>query len=281
VYRFCGVPTDNWLAMQVQVNGRGGSVVRTVVPADVTLAVLNVSFSAAGSWPLIPVDSTEAASAEPRLLSGTASLTGMARGASGQPLADVQVRVVDAAATARTDTAGRFTLGALPAGTQLLEARRIGYLIVRQPVELRAGRGTVTELRLQRIVSLDSIRVLAQRGTRYREFERNKRNLFGRYLNEEQIERQHALEVSDILRMTPGVRIVGYGYDAKIVSSRGPSSFRGPCEMNVVIDGMQNMQINQWVQPGDIAAMEIYAGSAGAPSQYDRGCGVIVIWTKR
>jgi hypothetical protein len=50
--------------------------------------------------------------------------------------------------------------------------------------------------------------------------------------------------------------------------------------VNVVIDNMQHQDIN-WVQPSDIGAMEIYAGPAGAPVQYDRACGLIVIWTKR
>src|SRR2546423_11045500 len=110
VYRFCGVPTDSWLLVQVQMNGRGGSVVRTVVPTDITLTALDLSFSASGSWPLVPVDSAIGVSGKEQLLSGTASLTGIVRGASGQPLADVQVRVVDAAATARTDSTGRFAL---------------------------------------------------------------------------------------------------------------------------------------------------------------------------
>ena len=280
-YRICGLPTDGWLAVQVQHTGRGGSVLRASIGESTGVLVLNVSFSAEAARALAASDAAaQNESAPVPLLTGTASVSGMVLGEAGQPLAGVQLRVLDAASTARTDSAGRYALSALPAGTQLLEAKRIGYRIVQQPVHLVRGRDVEVAIRLQRVVSLDSIRIVAQR-SRYREFERQRRSGFGRFLTEDDIEKRNATQVTDLIRMMPGLRIVGGGFDAKVVSSRGSQSLSGRlCETNVVIDGMQHQDIN-WVHPSDIGAMEVYAGPAGAPVLYDRTCGVVVIWTKR
>jgi hypothetical protein len=58
----------------------------------------------------------------------------------GLPLSGAQVRVVGARGTALSDEGGRFELRDLPAGTQVLEVKRIGYLLAQQPVGLRATR---------------------------------------------------------------------------------------------------------------------------------------------
>jgi hypothetical protein len=171
-------------------------------------------------------------------------------------------------------------LTGLPAGTQLLEAKRVGYRIVQQPVQLLAGREGAAAVQLRRVVSLDSVLVVARR-SRYREFERNRRNGFGRFLGEDDIQKRHAFETSDLLRTTSGFRVSGTGYDAKVYGTRAGFSLSGrACETNVVIDGMQHQDIN-WLQPADIGALELYPGPAGAPVQYDSACGVVVIWTKR
>jgi hypothetical protein len=196
-------------------------------------------------------------------------------------LSGAQVRVLDAAGIATTDSLGAFTLSNLPGGTQLVEVRRIGYALGQVPVELRSGRAVSTVVTLTRFVSLDSIRVVARR-SQYREFEnRARRSAFGRFLSEEDLEKRHPHELSDIVRFLPGFRVNGAGFDAKIVSSRGASSFRqAACETNIVIDGMQHQDVNL-VNPQDVGAVEAYSSSAGAPVQYESFCGVIVIWTKR
>ena len=54
----------------------------------------------------------------------------------------------------------------------------------------------------------------------------------------------------------------------------------GACLTNVVIDGIQHQEINL-VDPSNVAAIELYASSAGAPPPYDAFCGVAVLWMKR
>jgi hypothetical protein len=277
VYRLCGVPTDSYLLLQVQSEGRAGSALRTEVSDSVGFRRLDLSFSVQASRALVSTTAS-ADTTEPPPLTGTAALTGTVRNSTGQPLADVLVRVVDAAGSSRTDSLGHFRLSGLPAGSQLVEALRIGYFIGRKPVELRSGRTIDVQLSIDRIVSLDSIRVVAQR-SRYKEFEQHKRSPTGRYFTEDQIAQRHAYETAELFRLIPGFRIVGEGYDTKVVSTRG-TGFNRTCSPNVVIDNMQNQDLSV-VRPNDIGAMEVYNDGVGGPPGANRGCGVIVIWTKR
>jgi hypothetical protein len=277
-YRVCGVPTDEWVHLQVQQRGMAGTEIRLLVPDSAGVVVRHLSLSAASARPI--ADSAVAADSAPSSLTGTAAVSGVIRGVGGLPLADAQVRLLGARGMVVSDPRGRFALGDLPSGTQVLEVRRIGYLLVQQPVELRSGRTVTQDVRLQRIVTLDSIRVLAQR-SRYREFEdRRKRSGFGTFFTEGDIEQRRAFESSDLLRMMPGFRVSGYGLDARVTSSRGVTSLTGPCAVNIVIDGMQGQDINL-IHPSSIGAMEIYRVGQPAPVQYDSRCGLIVIWSRR
>lgn len=284
-YRLCGVPTDTYLQLQVQDSGRAGSVITLSVGDEGGVMVQDLSLSGESARTLASLDSIARVAASDTtvkapLLSGTAIVSGTVHGPHGEPLGDAQVRIRDAAGVARTDSTGRFVLANQPAGSQLLETRRVGYLLSRVPIGLRSGRTTETVVTLTRIVNLDSILVTARRA-RYPDFERRRRNGFGRYFDESDIEKRHPFETSDLFRMLPGFRVVGFGLDARVVSSRGSHAFSGSaCATNIVINGMQHQEINL-LDPTNIGAIEAYPGPAGAPMQYDNFCGVIVIWMKR
>jgi hypothetical protein len=279
-YRICGLPTEGWLLVQVQHDGRSGSPLRLLVSEEAGVVVKELSISPRSAQPIAAAAASSDSAAAP-MMSGTAAVSGVVRGVGGLPLAGAQVRVMGAAPVTRSDERGRFSLGDLPAGSQVLEVRHIGYLIAQQPVELRGGRPISQDVRLQRIVNLDSVRVLAQR-SRYREFEQHRKsNGFGRFLDADQIARHSAFELSDVVRMIPGFRVSGFGLDAVVTSSRGVTSINGKCEVNIVMDGMEHQQINL-IHPTSVGAIEAYpAGGPPGPLEYDGRCGMIVIWSKR
>jgi hypothetical protein len=271
-YRACGVPMGEWLVVQVQHDGRAGAVIRTSVGAA-GVGVRNLSFGRAGARSL-----AGAASGTPDAASlpeGDAVLAGSVLRTDGQPIAGAQIQVLGTAARTRTDEQGNFALRRLPAGTLELEARQLGYGVVRRSVELRGGRTARVDLRLERVVALDSIRVVARR-LKFPEFESRRRfSMWGKFLDEDEIERRHATNASELIYTLPGFWVTGSGAGARVVSARSP----GACEVNVVIDRVPGQRIND-VPASQIAAIESYP-RGGGPPQYQQPCGVIVIWTKR
>ena len=261
-YRMCGVPTGAWVTMQVQHDSSSSPVFRTRVDDTLQIAIRHLSLGNG---------------------SGTASLLGMVSDPGGAPVASAEVWVRGTNANARTDAMGAYTLGALPEGTQELEVRRIGYALEVVPVELHSGTKTTANVRLRRIVNLDSVVVVATR-TKYPDFYAHKSSGFGRFLGPADIALQHVTRTSDIIRKIPGFMIRESGYHT-IVEAIGGSI--GGCPVTVVVDGMRVLEypptVND-VHPFDIAAIEAYPPSMApfAPPEYDiGGCGGIVIWTKR
>jgi len=277
-YLFCGLPTATWLEVQLRHGGRSSAIAELSISDSAGVAVRQLSMSPS-SAPMDTVAERMAAdTVDSDRLTGTAALSGVVRGIGGLPIAEAQLRIVGAASRVRSDSLGRFALADLPAGTQVLEVRHIGYLPAKLPVELRGRRTISQEVRLQRIVSLDSIRVVAQR-SRYKDFEQHKQfNSFGRFLAVDDIERRAPFETSDLVQSTPGFSVVGQGPFARVFSSRSMGS--RPCPVNVVIDRMQHLEINL-VKASDVGAIELYSAGWPAPAEYDARCGVIVIWTKR
>ena len=274
-YLACGVPTGTWLSMQLEHEGRVGAAIRMMIGDTLGVAIRHLSFSATAARPA----ADSGAVGEEAPLSGSAMLSGIVRGPSGAPVAGAEVRVWGTAAVGRTDASGRYSLNALPAGTQMLEVRRIGFAVAERSVELRDGATATSDVQLQRIVSLDSIRVVAMR-TRYPEFQKYRdQGPGGIFLGPDEVARQHVGLTSDIVAKFPGFRVVGHGYDAAVTSEVG-ASLGARCKTNIVIDGMENQSIND-VHPSDIGAMAVYRGGQMTAAVSDVRCGAILIWTKR
>ena len=274
-YRLCGVPTDSWLLVQVQHGDRIGSAFQLAIADASGVQVRHLSFSREGAYERAALDSALRDSTrvlEP--LAGTATLSGIVRGSGGRPIADAQVRVVGSAPTARTDGNGWFTLTGLPSGTHELEVRELGFPVQRLPVELRRGTMARREILLEGLQTLEGMHAVARR-SHYERFETNRRlSLTGRFLTQEQIEKRHVQNTSDLFSSFAAFRVVGSGPDAVVLSARGG------CRPNVVVDYLPNQNINT-VPPSLIAGIEAYPTTNGAPAEFRNLCGVIRIWVKR
>lgn len=281
-YRACGVPTGTWVSMQVQVEDRVGPVLRTRIDDTLGIVIRHLSLSV----PTTPDSGDTTASQVIAPFTGTATLTGVVRGPGGQPVASAEVRVRGARSSGVTDAQGNYTLRDLPAGTRELEVRRIGYELGEASVELRGGISARRDVQMQRVVTLDSIAVVATR-SRYSEFtEHRKMAVAGKFFGPEDIARRHPALTSDLVRSVGGFTIDHSRGRSKVVGGRGMAS-RNSCTANVVIDGMSFGKMDSDaisvddVKPGDIGAIEIYREGDNAPPEYSNGCGAIVIWTKR
>jgi hypothetical protein len=103
-YRFCGLPTNDPLLVQVQHHGRAGAVLSMKIPEGAGVLVRDVSFSARGAVAFS--DSAPASAAPAAPPSGTARLTGTVRDAAGRPVAGAQVRILGAEAGTPTHEHG-------------------------------------------------------------------------------------------------------------------------------------------------------------------------------
>ena len=274
-YRLCGVPTDSWLLVQVQHHERVGAAFQVLVGEASGVLLKHISLGDDGARPLASLAAAEAGAAPLPPLAGTASLAGVVRSPTGHPVVGAQVRVVSTEPLARTDDVGQFTLTGLPSGTQELEVRELGATIFRQPVELRSGRTAREEIVLRRVVSLDTMRAVASKRFRYDKFESNRRtSLTGIFFAQEDIERRHPQEVSDLFDSMVSFRVVGQGSGARLMN------LRGRCSPNVVVDYREGQDINS-VPPALVAAIEVYPTTNGAPAELTNLCGVVRIWVKR
>jgi hypothetical protein len=277
-YRMCGVPTGTWVSMQVRRDHRSGAVLRTRVDDTLGIAVQHLSFSTSSE--------TTADGGASALLSGTATLTGFVRSTAGTPVASVEVRVRGTQAEGRTDAQGAFTLRELPAGTQQLEVRRIGYAAAEVPVALHPGATTTHDVVLRRVVSLDSMIIVAAR-PKYPDFYVHKGAGMGYFLGPEALAKEHVTRTTDYFAKVPGFMVQEGSTRTLVVSSQGPGSLSGDCVATVVIDGMRLLEYPptvNYIHWSDVAAIEAYPASMAplAPPEYQiGGCGGIVIWTKR
>jgi len=89
-YRLCGVPTETYLLVQVQHDGRVGSTLSLTVGDAGGVLLRNLSLSRESARSIATIDSAASngvADTVPLVrLSGTATVTGTVRGPSGQPL---------------------------------------------------------------------------------------------------------------------------------------------------------------------------------------------------
>ena len=282
-YRLCGVPTDTWLSLQLQHMGRTGPVIRALVGDTLGIAVRHLSFSASTARPASDSAASASASVTDSVaalaLSGTAMLSGIVRGTGDLPLASADVSVRGTRGAVKADTLGRYSLSGLPAGTQMLEVRRIGYAAVELPVELRSGVMLSRDVRLQRIVNLDSIRVVASR-YRYREFnELRQRSMFGHFYGPEEMAAERTADLSDVVGRLPGVAVVGSGSRARAVVNRGPNK---GCVIPIILNGVPGggLSINDFPAPA-VGAMVVYQAGEIGPTEVDWRCGAIMIWSRR
>jgi Carboxypeptidase regulatory-like domain/TonB-dependent Receptor Plug Domain len=274
-YRLCGVPTDRWLLVQVQHAERLGAAFQITIADASGVNVRHLSFSREGTRERAALDSAlrdTTRTLEP--LAGTATLAGIVRGSGGRPVSNAQVRVVGTAPVARTDANGWFSLTALPSGTQEIEVRELGFPLQRRPVDLKRNQTVWQEVHLEGAQQLEGMRAVAARSP-YERFEINRRlSITGLFLTQEQIEKRHAQNTSELFSSMPAFRIIGDGPDAKVVNARGN------CYPNVVVDYMQFQDINL-IPPSLIAGIEAYPTTNGAPKEFANLCGVIRIWVKR
>ena len=217
---------------------------------------------------------------------GTGALRGMISGATGQPLTNARVVLWGASGNGTNTTNGQYTMDGLPTGTQMLEARAIGFQPMRVVVDVPAtGEGTA-DMRLETLVAtVDTMRVRGDRvSPLMAEFEKRRRGGFGSFLDETQLAQRSPMFMADIFRTVPGIAIAQGQSAQGRVMMRGATA-GGNCAPAVFLNGMSvpvpDGNLDGILNPQEVVGVEVYARTASVPPQFDsrNGCGSIVIWT--
>ncbi|MGE0554723.1 MAG: carboxypeptidase regulatory-like domain-containing protein [Gemmatimonadales bacterium] len=226
----------------------------------------------------------------------------------GTPIADAFVVAEPSGDSARTDEAGVGWLRDPPAGTQLLEARALGFGTARREVSVVAGDTTRVTLSLGAVaVALDPIEVSGRRSAgvlpRMRGFEERRREANGHFVTLEQLDARANAPVSNVLRLSPGANLIPRpspcnGYAAAAGRRSGYSDYRcgdsvflPACYLTVFVDGIVFWRPDSDEPPPDIdqfrtddlEGVEMYVGLSQTPAQYQLGgpggsCGAILLW---
>ena len=281
MYRICGLPADMTGKVQVFRNG----VSSGEVPADVTNFVALRGFSIASQKQIAEVkgDSGKVQ----RIAKGTARVTGVVVDKTGKPLSGARIMLQGGGATAISRPNGEFILDSLPSGTQAIEVRKLGYAAADVPVELSANEPARKTVTLGDFVpTLEVMRVEAARDKALSKvgYLERKQSGMGFFMDDKAINKE-AMSFSDVMRVAPGLRIspTGDGRTYVITDSRSASN---GC-VNFYVDGtlwqtLQPGDIDQYVRPNELVAVEVYHGSQ-TPPQFSppgqSGCAAIVAWT--
>jgi len=228
----------------------------------------------------------------------------------GTPLGGVQVAIVEAHLTTRTDTAGRFAIRDIPPGTYHMVLRSPGFGPIAGSGHFAAGDSIDVHFRMRRlVVALDTVHTdtAGVRSAWQLEFEKRRAAGFGTFLTSQDYASREGTKLSDIIKSkVSGMElqrwnghVSGWGTHAAKFPCGGP--FGDPCSehawpdhcyMQVYVDGTLQYTYNadngeapfdlDTFAPGQIAAIEVYVSTAATPREFagmGAACGTIVLWT--
>ena len=219
---------------------------------------------------------------------GGARLTGVVRNRDNEPVAGAHLSLWGTDAEAVTNDRGVFALDGLPGGTQTLETSLIGWVPVRQTVQLTPGRTNSVDVTIG-----DRVTVLSAIETRgelvYSEalqgFERRRRSGWGQYITPAEIQRMPMVSLGSLLQQMHGVRVVCFRGECN-VSMRRPAtqglSGYEYCKPSLYVDGMRDMVGDfDFLWKDRILAIEVYR-EAFRPSEFRdlNPCGAVAVWTR-
>ena len=219
---------------------------------------------------------------------GSSRVLGKVVNASGVPIGNARVGLMGTSAATLTRTNGDFVLDSLPAGTQALVVRVLGYRPTEQSVELSSRAPTRVTIKLGVFVpELTAVEVVSARDEGLQKVgwtERKRGSAGGYFIDPETIEHRKANLFTDLLRTVPGIRVQSDNGQMSVYSTR---SSQGSGCVTMWVDGsqwqsLQAGDMDSFVRPEEVVAIEVYQGTS-APPQFTtvgQSCAAVVVWTK-
>ncbi len=287
-YVLCGVPLDVPVFVRAALGDQASGPVE-IFGDRRAVTFHNLAISMTDSTARISVDSLIEAMplATRQRPPGTATLVGKVVEKGGRPISGARVMLHLGGAAVETDASGAFRLTSLPAGSQAIDIRAIGFTPARRSVDLVSGANEVALELDRRATPLPTVTVLGRARLERTGFFQRARQGHGKYLTEQQINRMGGAMAIDVLWRAPGLvpqffRSQGRSIRGVVMRQSGP----GVCVPNLFIDGVTFPgawdQLVNLMHKTEIVAVEVYTSTISMPMQFYRanGCGSVVVWTR-
>ncbi len=250
------------------------------------LAMHAISAQRPGGLPTTPTTNAPARAAG--TIDGIVSDTGLV------PLQGAFITVFGTNLRVGTGPSGRFRITKIPVGQYLLMVKRVGY----RPTSAIIQVPETDTLRLSYTLepvppeALKAVVVTEKSPSiRMSEFEQRRKLGQGEFMTADEIKERNSVFPTELFRKFKSVNVTQDNSNAitqyyAISAREGGNPQLGACPMQVYLDQVplpSPFNLDLLPAPRDIAGIEVYAGSSTIPLQFagfDRGCGVILIWTK-
>jgi hypothetical protein len=270
-FKFCGLPM-----------GIEGTV--QAVRADLPTGEVQVSTSES------PLSFEDLRLASSRSGRGSGIVRGFVRSLADKPLggARVEAPVNGAYNISRPD--GTFRIDSVPAGTQLIVVRQLGFepigvtvnVTSRQPTDIRVSLGPTANILDPVLVTARRNAVLDKQG-----FSQRQRTGFGTYITREDVEKRKPQFLTDLLTNVSGIRVVRTMSGTIVRSDRinRITGGGGGCA-RLWVDGTEWRMVmpgdlDAFISTRDLAGVEVYRPGE-APAQFSGfdECVTLVVWTQ-
>ena len=215
-----------------------------------------------------------------------ASVRGSVRDSLGYPVVGAQVVVIGSPIRGETDERGEFLVSQVTGGRISVAIRRIGFRPDSVTIAVGVGQTQSVELVLHRIaLDLQPVVILGRSnllGPIAGFYDRRARGN-GRFITRADIQRQNPVNLTDILRLIPGVRVESREL-RKVLRFRGSE-----CSPLTWLDGAP-LYAGSYdfdaLDPRAYEGIEIYLGATGVPMQFLgnrsalNSCGTVVLWSR-
>ncbi len=249
-----------------------------------------------------PAAGAAATATVPRVGDGSAAIAGTVWSDQNRPLPGATAALHGAAATARADSAGRFRLSHVPAGTRAIDMRSLGSAPATFTVDLKSGAELDTIIRLDHAQILRPVAVVEHGVTNDKTgFTAERQRIgIGYFMDAADIDRLPTANVFSLLHRIPTIHQTQVG-NTQLLRMRGGSvakNLRFDNGQNLCLptffideqlvqldDGPDPYKTIKWMAPvEDITGIEVYTPLERIPAWADRswkdGCGSVIIWTK-
>lgn len=224
---------------------------------------------------------------------GLATVDGIVSDTGLTPLHAAFVSIVGTPLRVGTGPNGRFRITNLRAGHYLVIVKRVGYRPVSGVIDVEPADTLRLAYTLEPVTTTLPTVTVSEKpfSVRMGDFLARRKAGFGEYMTQEQIEQKNPVYATELFRnfktidVSPNRGSVMTEWYA-LSRREGANPSLGACPMSVYLDNVPlptPFNLDLLPSPKEIGAIEVYNGPSTTPPQFagmDRGCGVILVWTR-